>query len=163
MLMSASEYWSLPTYWRLPSSCSIIATPCAIRRRLSASSASLNWANIALRHATRRSGSGMRASIASRSSSDLWASEGPTKVHQPIIEKLGPSHWSMNFIHQRMRQRSRASCGISAGPSNASFTYSMIAVLSVSTLSPWIIAGIVPCGLTARYSGWCWSNFSMSM
>ena len=69
----------------------------------------------------------------------------------------------MNFIHQRTRQRSCGSAGIRSGPGNASLTYSMIAVLSVSTLSPWIIAGIVPCGLTARYSGLCWSNFSMSM
>ena len=79
---------------------------------------------------------GVCAIIASRSRSDLWASDGPTKVHQPIIEKLGPSHWSMNFIHQRTRQRSRGSDGISAGPSKAASTYSMIAVDSVSTLSP---------------------------
>src|SRR6266513_1826033 len=80
----------------------------------------------------------------------LELTAGPTNTFQPIIEKLGPSHWSMSFIHQRTRQRSRGSSGMRRGPGNSSLTYSMIAVDSVSTRSPCSIAGIVPCGLMAR-------------
>jgi hypothetical protein len=58
----------------------------------------------------------MRSIAASSSAGSRWRTIGPTNTLQPIIEKLGPSHWSMNFIHQRMRQRSRGSAGIRAGP-----------------------------------------------
>ena len=40
----------------------------------------------------------------------------------------GPKYSSMNFIHQRMRQRATGSAGRSDGPSKAASTYSMMAV-----------------------------------
>ena len=106
-----------------------------------------------MRQAVRRSGSGMRSIAASSSFGSRWRTDGPTKKLQPIMLNDGPSHWSMNFIHQRIRQRSRGSSGISDGPSNAASTYSMIAVDSVSTRSPCSIAGIVPCGLIGEIFG----------